>query len=150
MVKPDCILVPTDFSEGSCKAVSYGVELARTFGATLHLLHVSEEMIFYSPSFGGYMPSRDQYAAYANAGLDNAVDSDQAAQLSLTTEHRIGKPSTEILKCAGEQGASLIVIGANGRSAVRHWILGSVAENVVRHATCPVLTVHGKQHEFAE
>lgn len=148
-MKTDCILVATDFSEPSFEAVRYAVELAKRFDARLHVLHVIREMVFYSPTFGGYMPSRDQYAAAATAGLNNAVDADLAGDLEITTEYRFGIPHTEILKCAGELGSPLIVVGTHGRGVLAHAMNGSVAENVVRHASCPVLTIHGNQHEFA-
>ena len=147
-MKTDCILVATNFSEPSFKAVRYGIELAKQFDARLHVLHVIREMVFYSPTFGGYMPSREQYAAAATAGLENAVDPDLAGDLEVTTEYRFGNPHSEILKCAGELGSPLIVVGTHGRGALAHAVIGSVAENVVRHASCPVLTVHDNQHEF--
>jgi nucleotide-binding universal stress UspA family protein len=144
----DSILVATDFTEPSLKAVRYAVELAKRFDTRLHVLHVIREMIFYSPTFGGYMPSRDQYAAAAAAALENAVDTDLAGNVPVTTEYRFGSPHTEILKCAKDIGSSLIVVGTHGRSELSHAVIGSVAENVVRHASGPVLTVHCDEHEF--
>lgn len=147
-MKTDCILVATDFSEPSFKAIRYAVELAKRFEARLHVLHVIREMVFYSPMFGGYMPSRDQYAAAAAAGLENAVDADLAGDVPVTTEYRFGSPHTEIVQCAGELSSPLIVVGTHARGELSHAVIGSVAENVVRHASCPVLTVHSDQHEF--
>lgn len=144
----DNILVATDFSEPSQKAVRYALELAKKFNTRLHVLHVIREMVFYSPAFGGYMPSREQYAAAAAAGLKYAVDSDLAENIPVTTEYRFGSPHSEIVKCAGESDCSLIVVGTHARAELSRAVIGSVAENVVRHASCPVLTVHDDQHEF--
>ena len=96
------------------------------------------------------MPSREQYAGYAETGLKNAADTDLAEGVIVKKEHRVGKPSAEIVKYADQEKCSLIVIGTHGGTAVRRAVLGSVAENVVRHARCPVLTVHAEQHEFIQ
>lgn len=144
----DRILVATDFDEPSASAVRYAVELAKRFDASLHVLHVIREMVFYSPTFGGYMPSRDQYAAAATAALENAVDASLAGNVPVTTEYRFGSPHTEILNCAKDVGSSLIVVGTHARGELSHAVVGSVAENVVRHASCPVLTVHCEEHEL--
>jgi universal stress protein A len=149
-MKPDSILIPMDFSAPSHKAFRYGLELAKKFNASVHLLHVTEEMIFYSPTFGGYMPSREQYAAYAESGLDNVAATEQMETVAIKKEHRFGKPATEIVKYAEQEGCSLIVIGTHSGTTVRQVVLGNVAENVVRYARCPVLTVHAEQHEFIE
>ena len=143
-MKPDSILIPVDFSKCSHNALRYGLELAQTFGASAHLLHVSEEMIFYSPMFGGFQPTQEQYATYAETGLANAATIQSAEGVDITTEHRFGKPYTEILECAKQRKSSMIVMGTLGRTALRLLLLGNVAENVVRHATCPVLTIHGE------
>jgi universal stress protein A len=149
-MKPDSILIPMDFSEPSHKAFRYGLELANKFDAAVHLLHVTEEMVFYSPTFGGYMPSREQYAAYAESGLANVAATEPAEPVSIKKKHCFGKPATEIVKYAAQEKCSLIVIGTHGGTTVRQVVLGNVAENVVRNARCPVLTVHAEQHEFIE
>lgn len=149
-MKPDTILLPIDFSEPSFKAFRYGLELARRFEARAHLLYVTEQMMFYSPSFGGFMPTKDQYDAYAESGLQAAADTELAQGIEITREHRFGNPQVEIVKCAREQQVALIVMGTHGQTGLLDALTGSVAVNVVRHAHCPVLTVHAEQHEFIE
>ena len=63
---------------------------------------------------------------------------------------RPGRPATEIVEAARELAADLIVIATHGRTGLQHVLLGSVAENVVRHAPCPVLTVREHEREFVE
>jgi nucleotide-binding universal stress UspA family protein len=63
---------------------------------------------------------------------------------------RQGRPATEIVEAAREIEADLIVIATHGHTGLKHVLLGSVAENVVRHAPCPVLTVRTSEREFIE
>ena len=145
--KPGTILVATDFDEPSAKAVEYAVELARKFGARLRVLHVTREMVFYSPAFGGYMPSREQYAAGANAMLESIISTADTEDLDVVAEHRFGSPDVEIVKRASSLETPLIVVGTHGRNAAATVLMGSVAAKVVQHAPCPVLTVHADERE---
>ena len=147
-LRPGTILVATDFDKPSAKAVQYAVELAKKFGVGLHVLHVIREMLFYSPAFGGYMPSREQYAAGAAAMLDGLISEEDSEDLDVVTEYRFGVPDVEIVKRASSLQNPLIVIGTQGRNAAAKVVFGSVAEKVVQYAPCPVLTVHADQHEF--
>lgn len=140
MVTLERILVPHDFSETSAAAVRYAVSLARTFGAELHFLYVD----------AGAQLSMD--AAFP-IGLDGALEAaarDRLLRILSPAEHavlqprfvvRTGVPAAEIGRYASDAGADLIVMGTHGRGALAHALLGSVAEQVVRTAPCPVLTV---------
>jgi nucleotide-binding universal stress UspA family protein len=134
------ILVPTDFGEASDTALTYGRELAGRFGATLHVLHVAENV--YLKAFGA-----ETYAAMApklQADLEDTtrkqldellVDSDNSGPPTTPALLTSSTPAFAIIDYAKDHGIDLIV-------------MGSVAERVVRMASCPVLTVRHPEHEF--
>ena len=153
MIRVHKILVPTDFSEPSGKALAYGQTLARQFGASLHLLHAVEEPL--TQGWEGYslpivLPTlREQAMAEAGRRLEEAVPKAERDRNATELVVRLGDPSREIVRFAKERGIDLIVMGTHGRSGVAHLLLGSVAEQVVRSAPCPVLTVRDPEHAFA-
>lgn len=142
------ILVPTDFSEHSAKALLYGAELAKKFGAELHLMHAVEQTpLMYGE--GAYVPpeTEAEIEAAATAQLESLVaDVGDGVNVVRRVEH--GHPFVETIRYAKENDIGLIVLGTHGRGAIAHMLLGSVAEKVVRKAPCPVLTVRDKEHEF--
>ena len=141
------ILIPHDFSETSEAAMQYAVELARTFGATLHVVHVSEK-------------ARFEMATEFPLGLDLSLEDairERLLKIMATREHRelnpsfqvlSGAPWVEIVRYARDRAIDLIVMGTHGRGVIAHAVMGSVAERVVRHAPCPVLTVRHPEREF--
>jgi nucleotide-binding universal stress UspA family protein len=142
MVTFKCILYPTDFSQASAKALSYACDLARTFGAELHVLHVVQDS--FPPSW-----TADAYGCDLT-GLRTALVRNATSELARIaagtglrplTACRVGRPCDEIVAYAREIGADLIVMGSHGHGPVAQFILGSVAERTVRHASCPVLTI---------
>ena len=147
----ETILVPTDFSETSGVAVQYGCSLAETLQSTLHLVHVVE-----SPhlSLGGAALWGYSLPAFIDR-LEDAAENRMAALASeweptLTIERaaRVGQPFVEIIRYAREKDVDVIVMGTRGRGAMAHLLLGSVAQKVVRMASCPVLTIRDPGHEF--
>lgn len=140
------ILVPTDFSADADAALKYACDLARTFRASVQAINVVENPL----AVGAWSP--DAYTAEI-AGLQIGLVRDAQARLEKTvaaladtgletvTEVRTGHAANEIVKAAREAGVDLIVMGTTGRTGVAHLIMGSVAERVVRHALCPVLTL---------
>ncbi len=144
------VLVPTDFGETSAAALRYAVELSRRFHARLYLLNVPEH------------PGEAAEAEYPiglfetmqNAAHDRLralLASDDAAELHPECAMRIGHPADEIVRYAQEQEVDLIVMGTHGRAGLSRVVLGSVAEKVVRYATCPVLTVNARgRHPVAD
>ncbi|NQV28269.1 MAG: universal stress protein [Rhodopirellula sp.] len=142
------ILVPTDFSEHSNKALLYGAELAAKFGAELHLLHAIEAMpLAYGE--GAYFPpeTEAELEAAAVRQLDH-LSVDATSELKVVRAVKHGHPFVETVRYARENNIGLIVLGTHGRGAIAHMLLGSVAEKVVRKAPCPVLTVRDNEHEF--
>ena len=146
------ILVPTDFSEASEAALKYGKEMARVFGASLHVVHVMDDLLAHAWSAEVYVASmpnlREEIEHEATGRLAALVSDDERQGLRVSTAIVAGNPFLEIVRYAKTNEIDLIVIGTHGRGPVAHMLLGSVAEKVVRKAPCPVLTVRPAQHEF--
>jgi len=138
------ILIAIDFSENSDYAFSYALMLARQFDAHLTLLHVINEPVdlrgFYVPHI-----SFEQLEKEIEEGAEKMLATfcrDNLGNFSnYATAIVTGIPYEEIIRTAGEVGASLIVLGTHGRTGLDHLIFGSTAERVVRSASCPVLTI---------
>lgn len=139
------ILVATDFSRHSVEAVTTAAALSRQCDAPLTVLTVYETLVVPSvPEGEPVPPPRIMVAAYEHTAhlLEQAVAQARAAG-AVHVEGIIlqGAPFTEILACARTGGHDLIVVGTHGRTGLRHFLLGSVAERVVRRAHCAVLAV---------
>ena len=142
------ILVPTDFSEHGEKAVRYGAAMAQKLAAELHLLHVVQPTpMMYEE--GMYFPTDTDEQSEA-AATQQLAGLQVAGAEGVNVIRRVvrGAPFVEILRYAKENSVNLIVIGTHGRGAIAHMLLGSVAERVVRKASCPVLVVRDQEHEF--
>lgn len=140
------IVCPTDFSAPAGNAVEYAAEMARAFGAELLLLHVIPAMNYPLRSFGMAWPLpnlHEELRAHAAAELDK-VRKGIDAGVNVRTELRDGDAHAQVLACAKANNADLIVMGTQGHTGLKHALLGSTAERVVRLAECPVLTVRGK------
>ena len=137
------ILVATDFSPTSDHALSYARSMARSFGASLHLVHVVPDPVLASAWSEAYaydltaLAERLRFDAHQRL-IEMADTIDEVA---MKTEALVGNPAAVITATAAERGVDLIVMGTHGRTGVSHFFLGSVAERVVRTAPCPVLTV---------
>jgi nucleotide-binding universal stress UspA family protein len=148
------VLVATDFSEPSAVALAYGRELARTFGAKLHLLHVAESVLstpgleFYGASLTELQGSIEKAA---RRQLEELLTETDRAELSIATTVQVWSNAAQaIVTYAQDAEVDLIVLGTHGRSGLTHFLMGSVAERVVRAAPCPVLTVRRPEREFVE
>jgi nucleotide-binding universal stress UspA family protein len=145
------VLVPTDFSETSEAALRYGVAVAGIFGATLHVLHVIEPL---HEAWAGYAPGTSFLAvverkqADARTHLEERLSKEDVPTGRTVPATVWGDASDQILKYAVDHHIDLIVCGTHGRRGWDHFVMGSVAERLVRLAACPVLTVHRPQHEF--
>jgi len=139
------ILVATDFSESANHAIDHGAELALKFSAPILLVHVYALPLLAVPD--GFVPLNVPDVATAMSqlhdGLNKARDRARTrGAVEIETRLVEGVPWHEIIETAKAQGCDLIVMGTQGRSGVAHFLVGSVAEKVVRKAECPVLTVH--------
>lgn len=149
MIQLKNILLPVDLSEPSLHATRYALELAKNFGATLHLLHVIEDPVLYSPAIGGYAPKPEDLEVYTQTQLDNWIQPEDAGELVIERRWMHGQAFLGILRDAQQHDIDLIVMGTHGRGFTAHLLLGSVAEKVVRKAPCPVLTVRPSEFLYA-
>ena len=141
MKKIEKILAPTDMSELSCLGVSYALELARGWSASVTVYHVADAA---------------ELATYKARSLDGLIErhqqslsqflkqkfADMLASLEVHEKVEIGEPASNILAEAEKSGYDLIVMSTHGRTGLAHLLMGSVTEQVIRNATCPVFSVH--------
>ena len=144
------ILVPIDFSEPSQKALDYAVAFAEQFDAKLILLHVVEPVV--TPDFVAPFPllmENDKVKAACKARLDHTIK-EQAIDPKRVerTLVRFGRSFHEIADAARTLKVDLIIISTHGYTGLKHALLGSTTERVVRHASCPVLVVREHEREF--
>ena len=139
------ILVPFDFSPPSAQALKYAAALARQFGAKITLLNVVQPIA--TPDFAYYpvMMESDKVMTQIKRELEQ-VPVSQGVDSTLIEKVlvRNGVPFHEIAGAAESLKADLIVISTHGYTGLKHILLGSTTERVVRHAHCPVLVVRGK------
>ena len=155
MTSPSSILVPVDFSPTAEIALRYGRDLAKTFGATLHVLHAVGGAVTLGamPATGIYPPEVAnvvvELEADARVRLHKIVE--QLREGGVEVREAVVtaiNPAQAIISYATEHGMDLVVIGTHGRGAVAHFLLGSVTERVIRSAPCPVLTVRHTDRDW--
>ncbi len=134
------ILVPLDFSEFGKEALEIAQHWAENFKATLHLLHVIDLKDLYSLDPQNMETSIILENTLREKAAQELKKYSQSLKVPCETEIRLGSPIEEITDCVQEKNIDLILIPTHGRSGLKHILLGSVAEKVVRHSLCPVLT----------
>ncbi|MFN7916416.1 MAG: universal stress protein [Vicinamibacterales bacterium] len=145
------ILVATDFGDASAAALAYGRELARTFDATLHVLHVADDvyMRLGGDAYVGVLPElQKDIEASANKQLDDLLVNNDARPVIKRAVVTSAATAVAIVQYARDLEIDLIIVGTHGRGAMAHLLMGSVAERIVRTAHCPVLTVRHPEHDF--
>jgi universal stress protein A len=133
------LVVTTDFSANSAVAIRPALAIAEKFGARIVLVHVLE-----APSADPGHPGKDalsDLAGMAHEQLEEFGGREIGHRVPWSPEVATGPAYLAITDAARRHGADLIVVATHGRTGVLHLLLGSVAERVVRTATCPVLTV---------
>ncbi|WP_435065315.1 universal stress protein [Halobaculum sp. EA56] len=143
----DDILVPTDGSEGMRRVAEHALGLAELCGATVHVLYVVDETAYATVPDDVRGRVRDALEgdgqSATKAIAERAIDRD----IDVTREIRWGDPAVAIVTYAVENGTDLIVMGTRGKTGFERYLLGSVAEKVVRVSPVPVVTVHAGDHE---
>ncbi|HWO23576.1 MAG TPA: universal stress protein [Kofleriaceae bacterium] len=140
---PKLILVPTDFSANAEQALDYACELAAKLGSTVRLVHAVP------------MPPSALQVALPEETLEGLVAEHGVVLERLMAPRRasvsfgeaiieVGDPRDAIVETTRKLGADLIIMGTHGRRGLSRVVMGSVAEDVIRHAPCPVLTVRAK------
>lgn len=138
------LLVPVDFSDCSLRALDYALALAEQFGSKIILLHIVEPAV-YPENYLVASPALDEtnqnLLESARERLSALSHKRIGHRLPAETLVRMGRAHSEIPDTAKALGADLIILGTHGYTGLKHVLLGSTAERVVRHAPCPVLTV---------
>ena len=143
MTVAEKILVPVDFSDHSARALAYSVDLAKAFGSSVHLLHCYQINLGGVSPYGIVIPEnldRDVREA-ASRQLDEWAERVRSAGIEVEVTVSPIFPSEAIANVAERIQADLIVMGTRGLSGVKHILLGSVAERMIRIAPCPVVTL---------
>ena len=144
------VIVPIDFSEMSLQAIQIARQLARRFGASIHLAHVRQ--FNYAADFVAPAPPVVPFSfmPYEQNGEQTALKelkkaASESGVSSATCEVLSGAPAfDEICRLAHTVPADLVVMPTHGRTGLKHVFLGSTAERIVQHSSCPVLVTRGK------
>ncbi len=142
------VLCPVDCSESSMAALEYGLFVAKHFGGQPHLVHAWHVNAHIRPDLSVWMEAHGQQPISKVVEADARAETDRfvaklppAAREGLVVHVVEGEASRVITDMAARGGFDMIVMGTHGRSGLAHLALGSVAERVVRHSPCPVLTI---------
>ena len=147
MFAPKNILVPTDFSKYSDKALKQAVEIAKQFGSKIHLLHVIDERI--QQCAVDYCLRAEVVKQLENESLRTAKETLRKEAKNLSKLHKVdtyfdiktGVPSEMILKEQKSENIDLIVMAPHGKTGLLKRLMGSVADSVIKSAKCEVLLV---------
>ena len=159
MLKIKTILHPTDFSEPSNYALGYAIACAKEFEAKLCILHVIPDISVQTYTSTVMLPPPAQLMVDTGQlmqDIEKQVEKALKEVLPLEVRGAIpveyfirnGVAFLEIIRCADQVKADMIVCGTHGRTGLKHAIIGSVAEKVVRKSPCPVLSVRHPSHTF--
>jgi len=147
------ILVPVDFSTCSKKAVQYAVPFARQFKAGILFLYVVPLHFHYSDDeieVDSDALSSMRQETDASRKLTDLIRELVPDDVAVDAEIRHGVEAAEIVDLARKADTDVIILSTHGRTGRAHSLVGSVAEDVVRLAPCPVLVVRERQHEFVQ
>ena len=152
MLKINKVMVPTDFSQESLKALRYATEFASSLlAAEILVVHVMEPPVYPAMNFAGAanVPSfYDELRQACAERLDKLVKDEIPEGIEARAIMRDGRPFAELVETAGEEEVDLIIVATHGHTGHKHLMLGSTAEKIVRTAPCPVLTVRDSEREF--
>ena len=148
MFSPKNILVPTDFSEYSDKALQQAIDIAKQFKSKIYLLHVVGIVIQCTVDYCLPPQMVDQVENESVSSAKKMITEQLAKfpdskSISIIADIRKGTPYEEILRDQQEKKIDLIVIASHGKTGLLSHLIGSVAEKVVRNVKCPVLLVRG-------
>lgn len=144
MAGTNVIVFPTDFSPRSKSAISWVQQMAEQLKAEVHCIYVVEEPQIYATLDMGPVPipSIAELTTSAQTRLDAYVRSSiTALGMSAKSAVLVGRPSDEIVNYAGSHNAKMVIMTTHGYSGLKHLLLGSTTEAVLRHAACPVLSI---------
>ena len=144
------ILCPVDFSQFTQDVIDYALDLAKKYGAELHVMHVVPNMTYFTP-YESFLTPENLVVIEKN--IQDEVERKFTKLLKNDTVPtkrviRTGVPFVEIIDYARGESIDLIVMGTHGHSTIEHILIGNVAEKVVRKSPCPVMTIRPKGKEF--
>lgn len=140
------ILIATDGSEYTKNSIDYGLELAKNTQAELHVLYVIDTAAFASiPMDAAWESMYELLKKEGDEATRYAAEKAEAEGLTVEKLTVEGHPAEEIIKYAEKNSVNIIVMGTLGKSGLDRFLLGSVAEKVVRASKIPVLIVRGKK-----
>lgn len=153
-VHPRRILWPTDFSSLSLRGAHYAGAFRDQYNAELHVVTVCSPLIAAFPASPALSPpppliTEGDMLGAALAQLRQLADQQFGGRVPCVCEVLVGSPWFEICEYARRHEIDMIVLATHGNTGLRHALIGSVAERVVRCAPCPVLTVKNDAHDFA-
>ena len=139
------ILFPYDLSQNAAKILPYVLSISKTYNSAICLLHVVHDLHKWGKVYIPH-PSMDVFqkeaSEEAKKALDKVCEEELKSCPNLETKVVSGDPATEILKTIEAEDIDLVIMGTHGRKGLEHVILGSVAENVVKKSTAPVMTIN--------
>ncbi len=133
---PKTIVVPVDFSEASLAAIDTALEIGGS-GATVYVVHILPELNIGEPGVVWQTIDNASRTENVTRELRNRLSDDRYADLKFHV--RFGDPGYRVAELVEELGTDLIVASSHGRTGIKRWLVGSVAERIVRLAHCPVL-----------
>lgn len=144
------ILCPVDFSEFTGEIVRYAHDIAKKYGAELHMLHVIPNLTYFTP-YESFLTPENLVAIESN--IQGEVEKDFSRimkhdDIKAKKVVKSGVAFVEIIDYAKAESIDLIVMGTHGRGAIEHILIGNVAEKVVRKSPCPVMTIRPKGKGF--
>jgi nucleotide-binding universal stress UspA family protein len=145
----DEILVPTDGSPATRRAVANAIDLAETYDARLHALYVVDATAYASMEAGTELVI-EALEEEGEAAVRQVADAAAEAGVDCETSVRSGSAHRTILQYVEDEGIDLVVMGTHGRRGVERYLLGSVTERVVRTADVPVMTVRMTEEELTD
>lgn len=136
------ILFPTDFSENTENALTFALEIARTYNATLHIMHSIEEPYDFAPMIKDIRETLDQRVKLLFDRLKNSIKEDEKySSLDIKTYMQTGRAQFTILEESRERDIDLVVMGTKGRTGLEKFFFGSSTAEVIQHSHVPVLAV---------
>jgi nucleotide-binding universal stress UspA family protein len=146
MKKIEKILAPTDLSELSALGLRYALELSRGWGAEITVYHTADAAELASYKAFSLQDLIDKHKKSLSQFLSKHF-SDLLPLVEMREKVEIGEPAANILAEAEKEGSDLIVMSTHGRTGLAHLVMGSVTEEVVRNAVCPVFSVHPAKNQ---
>ena len=140
------IVIATDGSENNKRAISHGIEIAKLSGATVHALYVVDTSAFSSiPMDAGWEEMYEILKKEGEKAVFEVKELGEASGVEVREVLQEGHPSNEIINFAENNNADLIVMGTLGKTGLDRFLMGSVAEKVIRGSKVPVLVVRGEE-----